>query len=106
MNFDSRSHEQYISHNNNNNKTIRDRRPTLCRTFDVVTRCFNRNILLTLWHTLMTYYVISLNGEESFNKFLSPDQDFDLDHPRGGLIYEYTSSGVKKLTQPEQYFLS
>ena len=29
------------------------------------------------WHTLMKYFVLSPNGEESLNKFLSPDPDPD-----------------------------
>ena len=36
----------------------------------------------TTWRTLMAYFVLSRNCEESFNEFLSPGPD--PDHPRGG----------------------
>ena len=39
------------------------------------------------WCTLMSYFVLSPNGEESINKFLSPDPDPDSDHLRLGLSH-------------------
>ena len=43
------------------------------------------------WQTLMAYFLLSRNGEESFNKFLSPDPD----HFRGGPSYGDNISCVK-----------
>ena len=51
---------------------------------------------------LMEYFVLSLNGEESLNKFLSPDPG----HLRGGSSHGRSTSCVQKLTQSEQQFLS
>ena len=50
----------------------------------------------------MSYLILSRNGEESFNKFWSPDPD----HLRGGPIHGYTPSCVNNLSQPEKYFVS
>ena len=36
------------------------------------------------WRTLLAYFVLSRNGEESFNKFSSPNLVPDPDHLRGG----------------------
>ena len=40
----------------------------------------------------MAYFVVSRNGEESFNKFLSPDPD----HLRAGPRHRYNTYFVKK----------
>ena len=40
--------------------------------------------------TLMSYLVLSRNGEESFNKFLSPDPDPGLDHLGRGANHGYS----------------
>ena len=47
--------------------------------------------LLNLWCTLMAYFVISPNGEESLNKWLSPHPD----HLRGGPSHGKYTSCVK-----------
>ena len=41
------------------------------------------------------YFVSSPNGEESLNKFMSPDPDSDLDHLGGGPSHGYNTSCVK-----------
>ena len=56
------------------------------------------------WRTLMAYFVISLDGEESLNKLLSSDQDPDPDHLRGGASNGYNTFCVKKSSQSEQKF--
>ena len=43
--------------------------------------CFHNQVLLTSLCTLMSYLVVSRNGEESFNNFLGLGPD--LDHLRG-----------------------
>ena len=50
------------------------------------------------WRTLMAYYVLSRNGEESFDIFLSPDPD-DL---TGGPSRRDNTSCVNKSSQLEQ----
>ena len=44
-------------------------------------------IKVTYTHTLMTYFALSPNGEESLNKFSSPDPD----HLRGGPSHKYNN---------------
>ena len=48
----------------------------------------------------MSYLVLSRNGDESFNNFLSPDPDSD--HLRGGPNHWYNTSCVEKSSQSEQ----
>ena len=48
----------------------------------------------------MSYLVLFRNGDESPNKFLSPDPDSD--HVRGGPRHEYNTSCVKTSSQSEQ----
>ena len=50
----------------------------------------------------MAYFVIHPNGEESLGTFLSPDPS----HLGGVPIHGYNTSGVKKSSQTEKYFLS
>ena len=45
------------------------------------------NTRLTSLRTLMAYFLLPPNGEESFNTFLCPDPDPDPDHLRGGSIH-------------------
>ena len=56
---------------------------------------------MTSWRTLMACFVLSPNGEESLNKFLSPDPDPHPDHLRGGPSHEYNNNGVKKIKSIE-----
>ena len=51
------------------------------------------NARLMSWRTLMTYFVLSRNGEKSLNKFLSPDPDY-LRGPSHGC----NTSCVKKIS--------
>ena len=67
------------------------------RASDVITHCFHHNARLTSWCTLMSYLVLSRNGEESFNKFLTPDPD--PDHFTGGSSKGYISFYCVKKTQ-------
>ena len=56
------------------------------------------NACFMLRRTLMAYFVLSPNGEESLNKFIIPDSDPDPDQLRGAPSYGYNtseSSGVK-----------
>ena len=53
------------------------------------------NACLTSWLTLMAYFVLSPNGEETLNTFLSPDPDPNTDHPREGPSDEHNTSCVK-----------
>ena len=50
----------------------------------------------------MAYFVLSRNGEESLNKFLSPDPD----RLRGGPSHGHSTSCVNKSSQSELSFLS
>ena len=43
----------------------------------------------------MTYLVVSRNGEESFYKFVTPDQDPNPDHLREGPSHGHNTSCVK-----------
>ena len=52
----------------------------------------------------MPYFVLSRNGEASFNTFLSKDPD--PDYVRGGLSDRYITSCVKESSQTEQLLLS
>ena len=52
---------------------------------------------LTLWRTLMAFVLLSPTGEESLNNFLSPDQDLDADHLRGGPSHGHNTSCVNKI---------
>ena len=63
---------------------------------------FHHNALFTSLRTLMSYLVPSCNGEESFNKLWSPNQDPNPDHLRGGPSHGYTPSCVNKSSQSEQ----
>ena len=45
-------------------------------------------------------------GEESLNKFSSPDPGPDPDHPRGGPSHGYNTSCVKTSSQSEQHLLN
>ena len=45
----------------------------------------------------MSFLVLSRNGEQSFNKYLTPDPDPVPDRFRGGLSLGYTPSCVKKI---------
>ena len=63
---------------------------------------FHHNVRLTPWHSLMSYLVLYPDGEESFNKFLSPDPEPDLENLRGGPSRAYITSCVKKSSQSEQ----
>ena len=65
-------------------------------TFDSITHFFHHNARLTSWRTLMSYLVLSRNGEESLNKFSIPDPNPDLDHLIGGPSQGYTPSCVIK----------
>ena len=79
------------------NNTIRNGRPSLARTH--IWRhyaVFHSNALLTSWHTLMLYLVLSRNGEDSLDTFLSPDLDGDPDHLRGGPGHGDSPSCVKR----------
>ena len=51
---------------------------------------------------LMSYLVLSSNGEESVNIFSSQNSDPDPDYLRGGPSHGYTPSYVNKSTQSEQ----
>ena len=55
-----------------------------------------------LWRTLMAYFDLFPNGEESLSKFLSPDLDPDADDLRGGPSHMYITSCVKKSSQLKQ----
>ena len=59
--------------------------------------CFHHNARLTSWRTLMAHFVLSPNGEESLNQFLSPDPDPHPDHLRGGPSHGHNTNGVTKI---------
>ena len=50
-------------------------------------------------------FFLSLNGEESLNKFLSSDPDPNPGHLRAGLSHQHNTSWVKKSSQSEKQFL-
>ena len=52
----------------------------------------------------MAQFVLSRNGEESLNKFLSQNPDRDLVHIRRGQSHGDNILYVKKSNQSEQYF--
>ena len=60
---------------------------------------FHNNARLASWRTVMAYFVISRNGEESFDAFSSPDPDPVLDFLRGGPSHGYNTFCVKKSSQ-------
>ena len=93
----------YDRHYHSTHNAIRACRPLLavthlCRRYAL----FHHTSHLTSWHTLMAYLVLSPNGEESFNKFLSPDPAPDQDHVRRGPSHGYNTSCVQKSSQSEQ----
>ena len=49
------------------------------------------------WRTLIAYLVQSPNGEESLNKFSSPNPEPDPDHLTRGPGHGYNTSSVKKI---------
>ena len=61
------------------------------------------NARLTSWRTLTAHFVLSPNGEESLNKFLSPDTDPDPDKKKGSFyIAQYP---VRWTAQSASHFL-
>ena len=58
------------------------------------------------WRTLMAYFVLSPNGEESLNKLLGPDLDSDTDHLRWGPSHGYNTCCRKKSKSVRAKFLS
>ena len=69
------------------NKAIRDDRPSLAMTH--IWRhdtCFRHNALLTSWRTLMAYFVLSPNGEESLNQFFPIQIILDEDRATGIIL--------------------
>ena len=50
------------------------------------------------WRTLMSYFVLSGNGKESFNTFLSPNPD----QLRGALSYGYIHFCIKKSSHADR----
>ena len=92
-------HDIHTIHTKLQNKTIRWQ--TLAR-YDApfTSLCIYRhNARLTSWRVLVSYLVLPRYGEESFNKFLSPNLDLG-----GGLSHGYTPSCVKKSSRSEQKF--
>ena len=61
-------------------------------TLQLVMHIWRHGVLL--WHILIS--VLSRTGEESFNKFLSPDLDTNPDHLRGGPSHGDNTSSLKK----------
>ena len=45
---------------------------------------------------------LSRSGEESFNKFLSPDPNSDTDHAKEGSSHRYTAYCVQESSQSVQ----
>ena len=82
--------------NDSTNRAIWDDRPSLAMTHMWHhNACFHNNAWLTLWCTLMAYFVLPRNREEFFNKLLSLDPN--PDHLRRGLSHGYNTSCVSKI---------
>ena len=52
----------------------------------------------------MAYLILSRNGEESFKKLLSPDQNPDLDHFRRGPSHGYDTPCSKNQVNQSDSF--